>query len=564
MRFARVACILVPALLAACAGPATSPDASAVPCVTDAACPVDRECGPSGCEPIPPGVRPHIRLASVLFREYLDDAEIDFRAAAYDLLIGRVNRYVDRMRAIHPGVRLFEYVNFPVHTFETPDSAATRWARAHGVDPEDFYLHYRYDTAVPTWEGVALHPGFPPGVVPGWNPGAPPGDPPAGAASRAQSRVPTPRDEFATIPPQSIANLAHPAFRRFLVDYIGDAIAGTLWTDAPTRAAPADGILCDNAIFYPSFSTSRLDRTDEFFGLPVDDAHPMAAGFEAFYRELTEGLARRFGRVVDVMPNFGHVLFLAHSSPLGASVQRITPWAWGEVWLMDHGIASPTRGPIRAITWESDYETAFAAVVRQTRRGARRVLGARDHPLGDGTGTARGREFLLASYYLVADDHTYLLYETVNSHGRDRPLERWQYNPLVDVDVGTPAPVPAGFVDFQGRAATPEHYVLWEGPDPARPDRTARVLAREYTRARILVRLLPSGSTVDSTSALVVHLDAPMRRVRPDASLAPAADSVVLRNDEGAILVRQRPLAVGVAPRAAPPRVHPLRRRRTP
>lgn len=562
MRFARSACTLALALVVACSGGATSPSGQSASCVTDAACPSGEECGGAGCEPIRPGVRPHIRLASVLFRDYVDDSEIVFRASNYDLLIGRVVGYANRMRSINPSIRLFEYINLPVHTYEVPDSAATRWARAHGVDPEDFYVHYRQDTAVPTWSGIQLVPGFPPGVVPGWNPDRAPGDPPASATSRAQSRVPTPRDEFATYPPQSIANLANPDFRRFLVDYVARVIDGTMWWSPDPRNAPADGIVCDNAIFYPQFSTSRLDVTNEFFGIPVDDAHPMAMGFDAWYREVTQGLAERFGHAVDVMPNYGHVLFLAHPSPLGESVQRSTPWAWGEVWLMDHGIASPTRGSgYRAITWEVDYYNAFVSVIHQTRAGARRVLGARDKPLGDGTGSDRGRVFLLACYYLVSDDHTFLLYETVNSHGRDVPLSRWQYNPLVEVNVGDPARVPAGFVDFDGRAGTREHYVLWQGPDPARPDLTARVLAREFTRARILVRLLPEGSTIDSTSALVVPLGEPMRRVLPDGSLAAPADSVVLRNDEGAILMRLAPVSADRARPVRRPRAHPLHER---
>ncbi len=48
--------------------------------------------------------------------------------------------------------------------------------------------------------------------------------------------------------------------------------------------------------------------------------------------------------------------------------------------------------------------------------------------------------------------------------------------------------------------STREHWVLASGPDPYRPDLTYRVLARRFSNALVLVKMLPKGS-VDDTAA---------------------------------------------------------------
>ena len=123
------------------------------------------------------------KTASALFRAYIDGNELAWRATHYDLLIGQAR--ADQIRAYNPHARIFDYVNT---RYLTLDVAAYVWAQAHGYDNEDFYLHYKEDTAVPTWESTVIVPGFPPGIVPGYNPGG--GGNPASATTRSQSRVP--------------------------------------------------------------------------------------------------------------------------------------------------------------------------------------------------------------------------------------------------------------------------------------------------------------------------------------------------------------------------------------
>ncbi len=204
---------------------------------------------------------------------------------------------------------------------------------------------------------------------------------------------------------------------------------------------------------------------------------------------------------------------------------------------MYHGTDSPTSGSLRCITWESDYENAIAAIARETRQRARRVLGARDMPLASGAGSDRGRIFLLALYYLVHNENTWLLYETVNGHGGSARISEWQWNPAAEFDVGRPSTIPVGMVDFDSRSGTTEHYVLDEGADPYRPDLTYHVLARNFTNAVVLAKMLPAGSVVSDASLTTHTLDGTYALLQADGTLGPVVTSVSLRNNEGAILI---------------------------
>jgi hypothetical protein len=154
-------------------------------CATDFSCPPGQECVNGACTPIRPALRQHIQTASALLRSSLDGAENAWRAAHYDILIGCDQP--DAARAINPNARMFEYSLIRFNRFYEGAKTETDWAIAHGYDPEDFYLHYKEDTTIPTWEGRVIVPGFPAGMVPGWNPGG--GGKPATALLRSQSRV---------------------------------------------------------------------------------------------------------------------------------------------------------------------------------------------------------------------------------------------------------------------------------------------------------------------------------------------------------------------------------------
>ena len=505
-------------------------------CATDFSCPPGFECSNGTCVPIKPALRPHIQLASALLRTPIDDAETAWRASKFDLLIGKTEP--DLTRAVNPNVRLFEYSLIRFHKFDTGTKTATAWAIAHGYNSEDFYLHYKVDTYIPTWEGKVIVPGYPAGMVPGWNPGGPG---PATAATRAQSRV-VGYYGGSTVP-FYLANLAHPGFREFMAHRIAGLIDGTWWYETTFSSGTLDGIMGDEAIYYPLYKEGLLDRSTEYYGIPLNDNHPYAIAVEEFYPYLSESLLQRFGRTHDVMPNYGHVLFLNYANRSAINIQAATPWVWGEVWISYTGSSSPTSGGSRCITYDKDYANSVSAIVKQTRAGGRRVLGARDYSNGN-PGTDRGKLFTLGLYYLLHNAGTYYMYETTQMHGLPGHVSTWAYHPAVEFNIGQPIATPAGVPDFEGKMGTREHYLFAAGADPYQPSLTYRVFARRFNRALVLVKMLPLGSVVDSRSATVHSLGGTYRPLRADGTLGAPVTQATIMNNEALILIPE--LTTGV------------------
>jgi hypothetical protein len=504
-------------------------------CATDFSCPPGFECTRGGCLPIRPALRPHIQTASALLRSVMP-GEAAWQASHFDLLIGV--QKPDESRLANPNVRLFEYTLIRYHRFDTGPKSATVWALAHGYNPEDFYLHYKVDTVVPTWEGRVIVPGYPAGMVPGWNPGGPG---PATATSRSHARV----VNYYNGSPQAwyMANIAHPGFRAFMLDRIVGLLDGTWWTNALFASGPLDGIMGDEAIYYAQYKEGLLDRSTEYFGIPLTDDHPYAVAFESFYPELSEALLGRFASTRDVMPNYGHVLFLNFVHRSAVNIQAATPWVWGEVWVTNTGLPTPVSGASRCITYDKDYVNGVRAIVEQTRAGGRRVIGARDTSNGT-AGSDRGKLFTLGLYYLLHNSGTYYMYETASGHALPGHVSTWAYNPAVEFNIGQPAFLPAGAVDFQGKTGTREHWIYATGPDPHVPTLTYRVLARRFSRALVLVKMLPLGSVDDSRSTTVHPLGGSYRPLRADGTLGASVTYAILRNNEALILVPDVPTGV--------------------
>jgi hypothetical protein len=498
-------------------------------CATDFSCPPGQECVNGACAPLRPALRPHIQVASALLRPPLDSAESAWRSAHYDMLIGYVNP--DATRPINPYARMFEYSLIRYNQFEQGPLTESAWAVAHGYDAEDFYLHYKEDTYVPTWQGRVIVPGFPAGMVPGWNPAG--GGNPASATQRSQSRV---VGYYAGHEPWYFANMAHPGFKQFMADRITGLIDGRWYFHTPFLSGPLDGIMGDEAIWYALYKEGLLDHSIEYYGITVNDNHPYAIAIEQFYGFLSEALLGTLGRTADVMPNYGHVLFLNYANRSAVNIQSMTPWVWGEVWVTNTGLPTPTTGSNRCITYNWDYDSSVKAIVRQTRIGGRRVIGARD--LSNGiAGTDRGKLFTLGLYYLVHNAYTYYMYETASGHALPGHISTWAWNPAVEFDVGVPEVLPGNMMDFEGSKNTREHWVFASGPDPYAPSLTYRVLARRFAHALVLVKMLPEGSVDDSRSITVHALGGSYRPLRADGTLGSPVSQASIRNNEALILI---------------------------
>jgi len=498
-------------------------------CVTDLSCPPGEECVNGTCRPITPGLRPHIQVGLAMLRGALDANEEAWIATHYDLVVGGTN--ADGIRAINPNARIFDYTLTRFHVFDTGQKTAQEWAVAHGYNPEDFYLHYRENVNVPTWEGRVIVPGFPTGMVPGYNPGGPN----ASATQRSQSRVVG--YYYAGSPtPLHFANLAHPGFRQFLAERTAGLLDGTFYFNQEYVSGPLDGILFDEALYYPLFGEGLLDKSTEYWGIPLNDSHPYATTLANLYPFMSETLANQVGETVDVMPNYGHVLYLNYPNPAAIQVQTTTPWIQGEVWVSHTGAATPTSGPSRCVTYDKDYVNSVRDIVEQTRAGGRRVLGARDYSNGT-LGTPRGKLFTLGLYYLFSSQNTYYIYSTAKAPLLETHVSNWSWNQAVNYNIGQPATIPPNKVDFEGRTNTREHYLYANGSDPYNPALTYRVFARRFTNALVLVKMLPEGSVVDNRSTTVHPLPGTFRPLNADGTLGGMTAEARICNNEALILV---------------------------
>ena len=327
-------------------------------CVTDFSCPLGQECLDGTCAPIRPSLYPHIQTGVVLMRKPIDDAESAWLANHFDVIIG--GAHPDEIRAVNPYARLFDYTVTRYHKFDVGEKTASDWALAHGFDPEDFYLHFREDVYIPTWEGKVIVPGFPPGMVPGWNPAG--GGNPHSATTRSQSRV-VGYYQGNDGDPWYFANVAHPGFQQFLADRTAGLIDGTWYFDRPFATGPLEGIMCDMPIWYAQFGEGLLDHSTEYYGIPLTDDHPYAIAHENLFPYLSASLMNQLGNTVDVMPNYGHVLYLNYPNRSAVNIQTTTPWILGEVWVTFTGTSSPVSGSSRCITFDKDYVNAVAKIV---------------------------------------------------------------------------------------------------------------------------------------------------------------------------------------------------------
>jgi hypothetical protein len=315
-------------------------------------------------------------------------------------------------------------------------------------------------------------------------------------------------------------------------------IDGTWWYNQKFSSGSIDGVLVDESIWYPVFGEGLLHRSDEYYGTPVNDSHPYTYALESLYPGLASAMMNEFSETKDIMPNYGHVLFLSYPNRCAENIQSSTPWILGEVWVTYTGTSSgPVTGANRVMTEDYDYNQAVRQIILQTRAGGRRVLGARDMSLGN-SGTDRGKMLTLGLYYLIHNSHTYYMYETVGTHADPGHVNTWAWNPAVDYDIGQPEVVPNGFVDFEGKTNTREHFVFATGPDPSANQFTYRVYGRRFTNGLVLVKLLPAGATTNDFSITTHALPGTYVPLLADGSVGAPITQASIRNNEALILIR--------------------------
>jgi hypothetical protein len=177
------------------------------------------------------------------------------------------------------------------------------------------------------------------------------------------------------------------------------------------------------------------------------------------------------------------------------------------------------------------FEELLETVERRSRLTTPPPLAVIDsHPENGSPTDPRTQMATLAAYYLMADpDTTCLMF-----YGGFEPGTSWQRHwvPAAAYDVGRP---------------TARWTRLATGLDPANPRLAYRVYARSYEKALVLYRPLSSGGPrggkgpLGNESATRHELGATYRPLQADGSLGAPLTNIVLRNGEGAVLIRTNP-----------------------
>jgi hypothetical protein len=228
------------------------------------------------------------------------------------------------------------------------------------------------------------------------------------------------------------------------------------------------------------------------------------------------------------MPNYGHVLFLNYPNHSAIQIQTTTPWILGEVWVTYTGQSTPTSGNGRCISYDKDYATAVRKLVEQTRVGGWRVLGAREVSNGTWVRTAASCSRWDSLPAAKSTDAT-------NTNRPDQSAVRsmWAWNTAAGSVAACSDPAGCGRQD----ASVPTNWELATGPDPYAPALTYHVLARRYTNALVLVKMLPIGSVIDDRSTTVHPLDRAYRVLSANGTLGVRVTEARIRNNDALILI---------------------------
>ncbi|MFH1649160.1 MAG: hypothetical protein ABIA93_01280 [Candidatus Woesearchaeota archaeon] len=459
---------------------------------------------------------PHIKLFNFVLEPsavLLSADNIAWKASHNDFIFTRGN--VNTARQANPSVHIVVYRNMQVLTETEQATAVPQFCLANGCDPEAVYMHYKTDTFFYYFFGNAT-------LIPGYNPDWAPGDLPASATLLNQSRAP---DMWKS--GWVLANLNNQGWE----DYNYKYVVGFL-----NYSPSINAILIDNGDFNPE--ATRVNRTIEYWGSPLNGNNPLIELYFEKQNALRERATSELGMDITTVTNARATYWYLHPWFYQGYLDLV-PAVQIETWLQYRNSASNTDN----VYFERDY-FENQRLLNDSLNGKAFFLTAYEKLQ---PGTPRSKMFLLSAFYLINNPNLYFVYTdysdewfapdgTVLSVVSNYTEKFWI--PAVEVDVGQPTQNHFNLPDYAGQYNTPYQFELITGTDPALPARTFHIIAREYENALVLVKWRPTMSNVDNTTRTTHVLDGMYYPVNEDGTIGTATNSVTLRNNEGAILLK--------------------------
>jgi len=304
-----------------------------------------------------------------------------------------------------------------------------------------------------------------------------------------------------------------PEWREWALEFLEE----TLFLGHPIAR---DGIMFDDVTF--ANDGQAWDMTDEYFGIdPASEEHPRIQENYESVGYLSTELERRFRSDLLYIVNIGNTYWL-NSSRLTHRLrmaQEHAPNIQDETWVVVNSSVPAPRN------YTDHYEMTILVPIRELMRKGHGYM----FETGDYQNSDRGKRFTLGMFYLVNHPMAFYWYRVMGNHTGE-PLDGWMWNPMVNTNLGQPMVNSLGELDFEGQQSN-EHFILSQ-------DETYVLLAREYTSALVIVKLMMSSAERPGQDPTTHTLPGSFRELRADGSASEYITEVTLENNDAVILLK--------------------------
>ncbi|MBU1197747.1 hypothetical protein KJ765_04535, partial [Candidatus Micrarchaeota archaeon] len=250
-------------------------------------------------------------------------------------------------------------------------------------------------------------------------------------------------------------------------------------------ASPPDGVFYDNVLVMRG-RTPYGDKTIEYWGIPMPDSD-----YEQYIRDqdhrdyfdyIANELDAREGRSYERFGNGNNMFYLQPDFPYVSWMLSALDFLDAEEW-----VATNVGQPEISMPWwhsKACRDMKNSWTISATNNKPLHV-DTQNYPYSDWT-----RVFSLVKYYLVFNPNLYYsIWEGADESFSSNVYD--YYNPMVEINIGTPIINPPGVRDFEGQFGT-NKFFSWNHPDSGIScttfDYQRMVVARHFSNGLVLGR----------------------------------------------------------------------------
>ncbi|MFH1376931.1 MAG: hypothetical protein ABIH25_04820 [Candidatus Woesearchaeota archaeon] len=304
-------------------------------------------------------------------------------------------------------------------------------------------------------------------------------------------------------------------------------------------AAP-DGIFWDNILYLGS---SSIDKTIEYWGQQDiwGQEHQRNRDYNNYFLSVKQEVENELNKPLIWMGNVNGMYWIRSYPGIGPyttwvlnNLNYYTPESW---------VSPISRGEQNMPSWDYEcYDMREAWEYSNNGRNHFFVM-TYNFPFEGSYPDERTKIFSIAKYYLVKNSYLYYGY---SDNGGGENLVGSEWNKMAEVNLGMPHVNPSGIVDFYGSSNT-NRFFDWNNKnirlDCSSYNLANVVVARYYDNGLVIARwkgnrCSSSGPECNSyVDPINYDLDGSYYFIQADGSISGPVNSVVLRTNEGALLL---------------------------